>query len=232
METLKVTKEVEIKNAIKLSETRYLKIHHDSDGGRFMNDDDGQIATIVYKGGSRYNLGDKPNRFDGDCNNHEDAMYAYFKGEYGYSPSQVEKNVLWLPVYAYVHGSATISTDSSIATCPWDSGRSGFVYTTKEKIRNVRGCKNVTEKIKAWELAFLRGHVEHFNDLLQGKVYGFKVVDENDEHVDSCWGFVGDLNGDNGLNMADHISVEGLSSEQIHEKIKEIADNDLIIYRF
>lgn len=231
METLTVTKEVEVENAIKLTEDRYLKIHHDEDHDiGNMLDDDGQIATIVYKGGSRYILGDKPNEYDSYANNHQEAFYAYFEGEYGYSTAEVERNIIWLPVYAYVHSGARISTSSSIATCPWDSGTSGFVYTTKDKIRNARGIKKVTKKIIEEETKYMKGHVEYFNNLLNDNVYGFEVVDENDNHIDSCWGFVGDLNGINGLNMADHISAGDLTSEEIHEVIKIIVDEDLIIY--
>jgi hypothetical protein len=223
METL------EIKNAVQLSEDRFLKIVHDSHYTSM--DDDGQLATIVYKGGSRTNLGDKPNRYDRDCNNHEEAFNAYFKGEYGFSPSQIEKNVISLPVYAYVHSGATISTDSSIATCPWDSGMSGFVYVLKSKIKKGRGVKRLTNEIIEKETEYLKGHVKYFDDLLQGNVYGFNVVDQDDEEIDSCYGFVGDLrDNDNALNMASHISIEGITEEYIVQKIIELVNDDLIIY--
>lgn len=228
MESLKVTKEVEIKNAIKLSETRYLKIRHDSDYTPF--EDDGQLATVVYKGGSRYNLGDKPNRYDTDCNDHTEAFLAYFKGEYGFSPSEIESKVIWLPVYAYVHSGATISTDSSIATCQWDSGRSGFVYALKSEIRKQRMIKRITKEIIEQETEFLRGRVNHIDNLLKGEVYGFEVVDENDDHIEICWGFVGELSSDNAKNIADHIVDDTISEEKVLEAIEHIVDEDLIIY--
>lgn len=228
METLKVTKELEIKNAIKIADDRYLKIHHDSDYTPM--EDDGQLATIVYKGGSRYNLGDKPNMHSGyTTNNWEQAMKDYFKGEYGFSPSEIESKVIWLPVYAYVHGGATISTDSSIATCPWDSGRSGFVYALKSEIKKARGFKRLTKEIVEQETEFLKGHVYYFDCLLKGEVYGFEIVDSNDDSVDSCWGFVGELSDINMLNMAQHMDVD-VEDEKLVEAIEYIVDENLIIY--
>ena len=39
-------------------------------------------------------------------------------------------DLIGLPVYAYVHSGETISTEPF--SCPWDSGRSGWVYCTTE----------------------------------------------------------------------------------------------------
>jgi hypothetical protein len=222
METLKVTKEIEIKNAIKLSDNRYLKIFQDSHY-QPMDDVRHNYLTIIYSSGSNYTLGDK-------ASNHN-SILDYFKDVYGYTPNEAKENVIWLPVYAYVHSGATIATDlSKIPNCRFDSFQSGFVYTTKEKIRKARDIKRVTKDIVSEETKYLEGHVETFDDMLQGKVYGFNVVDENDEEIESCWGFIGDLSGDNGLNMANHIDIEGVTDEQIYEVIKHIADEDLIIY--
>jgi len=209
-----------MENAVQITEKIFLKVYQDNEGHRLIGDDDGQLATIVYKGGSHYTLGDKPNRYDSECDNHEDAMYAYFKGEYGYSPSDVEKNVIWLPVYAYVHSGTTISTDCSIASCRWDSGRSGFVYTTKDKIRKARGCKRVSPQIKTLEEAFLRCHVKTFDHILKGEVYWYELLDEEENDIDSCGGFIGDLQT---CGIVDCITSHvDLTEDQIKEKLSEL----------
>jgi hypothetical protein len=48
------------------------------------------------------------------------------------------------PVYAYVHSGMTISTEP--LSCPWDSGKLGWVVITKQAIRENWGIKRVTQK--------------------------------------------------------------------------------------
>lgn len=91
-----------------------------------------------------------------------------------------------LPVYAYVHGGATISTGAF--SCPWDSGQSGFVYCTREKAIAEWGN---TPDCEANALRVLRGEVETFDQYLTGAVYGYTVTDKDGDIVDSCWGFYG-----------------------------------------
>ena len=91
-----------------------------------------------------------------------------------------------LPVFAYVHGAATIST--SPFSCPWDSGQSGFVYCTREKALAEWGN---TPDYEANAIRVLSGEVETFDEYLQGDVYGYTITDAHGDIVDSCWGFYG-----------------------------------------
>lgn len=91
-----------------------------------------------------------------------------------------------LPVYAYVHGGATISTGAF--SCPWDSGQSGFVYCTREKALAEWGN---TPDYEANALRILQGEVETFDQYLRGDVYGYTITDAHGDIVDSCWGFYG-----------------------------------------
>lgn len=49
------------------------------------------------------------------------------------------------PVYAYVHGGMTISTTPF--SCPWDSGKLGWIVMTKQALRENYGVKRVTKKL-------------------------------------------------------------------------------------
>ena len=59
--------------------------------------------------------------------------------------SEFEKYYISLPLYLYDHSGITMSTSSF--SCSWDSGQAGFIYISKEKLREEYSCKNVTKKI-------------------------------------------------------------------------------------
>jgi hypothetical protein len=137
---------------------------------------------------------------------------AIAKGEY-----------IGMPVYAYVHSGATIST--SPFSCPWDSGQSGFVYVTRKDAVENWGKKLLTAKVRETALAACESWVKAFATYLEEGMWGFvaeelemrhvkvtsldktEVLSEYDEEtweqVDSCWGFVGCDWKTNG--MEDHI---------------------------
>lgn len=121
---------------------------------------------------SRYNLGDKHNM------SLEDAKEL-----------EKSKDVISLPLYLYDHSELTIRTYPF--SCPWDSGKIGFVYVTKEEVRKEYSCKLVTKEIKEKVINLLRSEVEEYNNYLTGEVYGYRIVDDNEEERDSCWGFFG-----------------------------------------
>jgi hypothetical protein len=88
------------------------------------------------------------------------------------------------PVYAYVHGAATISL--SPFTCPWDSGQCGFYIVSPDEWRDwgvpdMPTADSVIEDCVSIVDALIRGHV-----------FGYMVEDDDDEVTDSCWGFIGD----------------------------------------
>lgn len=117
-----------------------------------------------------------------------------------------------LPIYMYDHGGITIST--SPFSCPWDSGQIGFIYVTKDKLREVNRVKRVGKAIIEKATAALENEVKIYDQYITGDVYGFKIVsvhtcDKNHKHEeleDSCFGFYGSDIDKNG--MLDHISKE------------------------
>jgi hypothetical protein len=77
---------------------------------------------------------------------------------------ETSESVIALPMYMYDHSGITINTTGF--SCPFDSGKIGFIYVTKEKIRQEYSWKKLTKK-----------RIEIINN--------DKTVDE------SCWGFYG-----------------------------------------
>jgi len=107
------------------------------------------------------------------------------------------------PIYAYVHSGMTISTEPF--SCPWDSGKLGWVVMTKQALRENYGVKRVTKKLIEKAMIHVEGEVKTLDNYIKGNVYWFKIEDENGEEVDSCGGFFGDIE-ENG--MLEYLSKE------------------------
>lgn len=99
--------------------------------------------------------------------------------------------LIGIPVYAYVHGGATIKAAwTSPFVCPWDSGRSGWAYCTKEKAIAEFGKKILTKRVREAAIKCLIAEVETFDMYLRGEVYGW-IVEVEGREVDACWGCYG-----------------------------------------
>ena len=101
-----------------------------------------------------------------------------------------------LPVYAYVHGGATISTGAF--SCQWDSGQSGIVWISKADALKEHGWKILTAKRREKVLEMLRGTVKTFDMYLTGEVYDLRIVrldedgePDNSDIVDSVGDYFG-----------------------------------------
>ena len=113
------------------------------------------------------------------------------------------KDILYLPLYLYDHSGITMSTEPF--SCPWDSGRVGIIYVTKEKIKQEYGWKVLTKARKEKILSYLENEVEVYDQYLTGDVYGYQVVETHEEdgsevETDSCWGFYGSDPATNGMD--------------------------------
>ena len=109
-----------------------------------------------------------------------------------------------LPLYLYDHSGITMKTTPF--GCRWDSGKVGYIYQTKAKIREWYDWKVITAKRREQIEGYLVNEVKEFDQYITGDVYGFEVQDENGKHVDSCGGFYGTDWKNNG--MKDHIDEE------------------------
>lgn len=106
-----------------------------------------------------------------------------------------------LPLYLYDHSGITMNTTGF--HCPWDSGQVGFIFVSKQDVRNEFGWKKLTQGRIQMIQTCLKGEVEVYDQYLTGDVWGFEVV-EDGEVTDSCWGFFGSDPLTNGI--FDHLA--------------------------
>lgn len=154
---------------------------------------------------NRYDLGDKHSYDADDYSGWEEMKKAILEEE--------GRGTVILPLYLYDHSGVTMRT--SPFGCRWDSGQVGFILTNKKTIIGEFGGKIVTKKLRERVEGILEGEVETYSQYLEGEVYGFQIVDEDDEVVDSCYGFYGTDFATNG--MLDYIDAKllGVSEEEV-----------------
>lgn len=108
-----------------------------------------------------------------------------------------------LPLYLYDHGGITMRC--APFACPWDSGQVGYIYIADEDARKAFSWKRITQKRREHLHKILRSEVDTYDCYLRGDVYGYELLDEDGECVDSCSGFFGDDPATNG--MTDYLPV-------------------------
>ena len=151
----------------------------------------------------RYTLGDDHDYRPEDYSGWDEMQTAIIKNE---------DAAIILPIYMYDHSGITIST--SPFSCPWDSGRIGFICISKKKIREEYSVKRITKKLIDRVTEYLKGEVETYDQYLRGDVYCFTVTNnETGEEEDSCGGFFGDDIKTNGVldNLSEEIRTEILA---------------------
>ena len=159
---------------------------------------------------NRYDLGDKHNYNADDYSGWGEMEKAIIKEE---NPAVI------LPLYLYDHSGISIST--SPFSCRWDSGQIGFILVSKKKALEEIGGKIVTAKLKERIEKQLEGEVETYDQYVRGEMYGFQIVDENDDIIDSCYGFFGTDFANNGmLDYIDHNLLE-VSEEEVIALLEE-----------
>jgi hypothetical protein len=110
------------------------------------------------------------------------------------------------PVYMYDHSDITLSFYEFHNK--WDSGLVGFVYVTKEAIRENFGIKRITKNIIEKTHELLGNELQMYEDYLSGNVFKYDLIElqkanccNNQEEIliDSCGGFYGNDFKENGL---------------------------------
>ena len=97
------------------------------------------------------------------------------------------KGAIILPLYLYDHSGLTISTKPF--SCPWDSGKVGFILVSLEKIRSEFSWKYVNKKRIEKILSYLNLEVEEYNSYLTGEVYAWTTYDKDGNEAESCCGY-------------------------------------------
>jgi hypothetical protein len=102
--------------------------------------------------------------------------------------------LVWLPLYLYDHSGITMST--APFSCPWDSGQVGYIFVTYKDAQKEYGLDPSSEDFVEQVKKRLRNEVNTYDCYLRGDVYGYEVSqkldDDEDEEVDSCYGFYGE----------------------------------------
>ena len=131
---------------------------------------------------TKYNLGDKHDLY-------RDQFSSW--GELEKYLIKEKKAVVLIPLYLYDHSGTTMNT--SPFSCQWDSGQVGFIYATREDIQKEYNVTNITQKIHKKVTDLLTGEVKTYDQYLTSEVYGYEITDNEEESIDSCWGFFGDI---------------------------------------
>jgi hypothetical protein len=173
---------VETKDVVLGNEKYRIKIIQDE--SPFSPREDDNLGTMVCFN-RRYNLGDK----------HD---FEYEGWEETEKIIRKQENVcVILPLYLYDHSGITMKT--SRFSCGWDSGQVGFIFVSKETVREEYRVKRINQKLIDKVTEVLEGEVKTYDQYLTGDIYGYKIYElktcsEGDEHetfIDSCWGFYG-----------------------------------------
>ncbi len=152
-----------------------IKIYGDNDPLNPRKDWDNFGHMICFHG--RYDLGDK----------HEMSVEEL-------QEIVDRKDVVALPLFLYDHSGITMNTTGF--SCPWDSGKVGYIYVDTAKIRQefnlLDPSKKIHKDVKDKVIKILEQEVKTYDQYLTGEIYGFVIEDSEGEHIDSCWGFYGD----------------------------------------
>jgi hypothetical protein len=130
-----------------------------------------------------------------------------------------ENPAVILPLYMYDHSGISISTKPF--SCRWDSGQIGFVLVSKKQALEEYGGVRVSSKKKVKIESIIEAEVQTYTQYVEGEVYGFQIVDEDDEVIDSCYGFYGTDFATNGmLDYIDH-NLLGVAEGEVVTLLEE-----------
>lgn len=137
----------------------------------------------------------------------EEACTRKFGGE----KIEQDKKYHFFLTKTYIHSGVVLGLEESGVMFPderWDVSRCGFILVSKKLHRLKKSAyKSAKTLVKDW------------NYHLAGEIYGYVVKDTDDEHLDSCWGFVGEIDycKEEGMLAADSIAKD------LHDKRLKLA---------
>lgn len=71
----------------------------------------------------------------------------------------------------------------------WDSGWCGWIYQTKKDTIEQNGGTEENWREVAWKN--MEAEMDEYDNFIRGECFGWMAFDESDNHIGSCWGFVG-----------------------------------------
>jgi hypothetical protein len=75
-----------------------------------------------------------------------------------------------------------------LSICRTDCPRYGLIYNWKE---NLKVFQNTEDDNYAWAEEFFEKEIKLFSNYIEGRVYGYEIINDKDVVVDSCWGYIG-----------------------------------------
>lgn len=118
------------------------------------------------------------------------------------------------PVFAYIHSGValSLSKEEYPFTCRFDTSFAGFVLVKIQKGWSFRKEKSVK---------IAESVVEEWNDYLSGNVYVYEVVNKDNEYVDGCGGYYGDIDK-NGIISDAQSSIDSEISKKYSKWFKQL----------
>jgi len=160
-----------------------IKIFQDEDAQNPITEDDQPAGTLFFtstrRDHNRYWLrGEEPecgiNQFLIRFANNEESDHEFEKIHY------------WLPIYKFEHGGVAYRNEPF--NDPWDSGLVGMVAIPKSTAK-----QEWAKDPRQGALNYLESLTEQFSAWANGDCYGYVAEDVDGEDIDSCWGYVGDM---------------------------------------
>ena len=95
-----------------------------------------------------------------------------------------KKEYRLIPVYAYIHSGVALSLGNEVYPFndKWDVSSCGMVMIKK-------GSWNDKKK---QQISAAQALIDEYNGILSGNVFGYEIT-FNDNEIDSCWGYIGDI---------------------------------------
>lgn len=121
-----------------------------------------------------------------------------------------------IPLYLLDHSGIAMSTRSF--NDPWDSGRVGFIYMTKEDAKKNWNKKIITKNLRQKITECLENEVKIYDCYLRGEVYGYNVIDPDGETVETSWGYFGDDHKETGLLENAELAVVNAAAYRMSKK--------------
>lgn len=136
--------------------------------------------------------------------------------------------VISLAVFMYEHSGIALSTRSFMGRAhhaEWDSGQIGWIYVLTDEVLEEWGWKRLTPKRREKIEGILQQEIKSLNDYVQGNVFGWIVEDTHGEHIDSCWGYIGDADFalSEAKNAVDSIA-ERILAEKREKELQQIQE--------
>lgn len=103
----------------------------------------------------------------------------------------VNKDYLYVKIYAYIHSGIALSCSrGGQFSDQFDSAFFGLMAVHKDKAIKEFGDPTEPENYEKI-MKCLEGEVECWDMYYQGQVFGYEVLDEDEDVIDSCWGYYG-----------------------------------------